>query len=230
MREAAAAGRQHPVSLSQSGNRGSVCRAQRLQQPVRPGQRGGYPAVVVSRRLEPGTGGDDGVRRGYRHAAGIAPADRSTCPLSAACRKSRRGPPGGAEVVPPAHQGQDDWPQGCALVGQLIFEVTLAGDPHITRPRPGSSACWPAPPAASADGREVRRTGAPPEGIADDQQRPPLADDFQRAGQGAGLPGVVIRKSHTPNLPDMVRSADCDSYNRLKFIDRTINSGSGLVH
>jgi hypothetical protein len=62
----------HPVSPSRSRGRGSICRVQRLQQPVRPGQRGGYPAVVVCRRLEPGTGGDDNVRAlrsGKRHVS-----------------------------------------------------------------------------------------------------------------------------------------------------------------
>jgi hypothetical protein len=30
---------------------------------------------------------------------------------------------------PPVQQGQDDWPQGGARIGQLVFEVMLAGDP-----------------------------------------------------------------------------------------------------
>ena len=51
-----------------------VCRAQGLKQPVRPGQRGGYPAVVGLRRLKPGTRGDNSVRRGHRPIAGITPA------------------------------------------------------------------------------------------------------------------------------------------------------------
>jgi integrase/recombinase XerD len=62
------------MSSSRSGNCGSTCRAQGLQHPVRPGQLGGYPAVVVRRWLEPGTGDDDGVGCGHRRAAGIAPA------------------------------------------------------------------------------------------------------------------------------------------------------------
>ncbi|HJZ00032.1 MAG TPA: hypothetical protein VJ305_04875 [Streptosporangiaceae bacterium] len=39
---------------------------------MRPGQRGGYPAIVIRRRLEPGTRDDDDVRRGHRSAAGTA--------------------------------------------------------------------------------------------------------------------------------------------------------------
>src|ERR1700683_830608 len=65
-----------PVSPGRSRNRGRVCRPQGLEQPVRPGQRGGDPAVAVGWRLEPGAGGDGGVRGGYRLAAGVAAAAR----------------------------------------------------------------------------------------------------------------------------------------------------------
>jgi hypothetical protein len=42
-----------PGSLGRSGNRGGICGGQGLQQPVRPGQRGGYPAFAVCERLTP---------------------------------------------------------------------------------------------------------------------------------------------------------------------------------
>ncbi len=76
---------------------------------MRAGQRGGDPAVVIGWRFEPGAGGDDGVRRGDRRAAGLAPArpvDRAAVGgvPEQAPRAGR-----GVEVVSPAQQGQDDW-------------------------------------------------------------------------------------------------------------------------
>src|ERR1700735_3720021 len=59
-----------PGLAPQSGGRGGAGRAQGLQQPVRSGQGGGYPAVI--RRLEPGTGDDDDVRGWHWCAAPIA--------------------------------------------------------------------------------------------------------------------------------------------------------------
>ena len=63
-------------------------------------------------------------------AAGIAPAPPVDLPAVDSVPKQAPRAARAAEVVPPAHQRQDDWPQGCALAGQLILEVTLAGDPR----------------------------------------------------------------------------------------------------
>src|SRR6202050_3501008 len=98
---------EHPIRRSRSGSCGSICRAQGLQQPVRPGQRGGYPAVVVRWRLEPGAGGDDGVGRGHRLAAGVAAARPVDLPAVGGVLEQPPWAARGAIVVSPAHQGQD---------------------------------------------------------------------------------------------------------------------------
>ena len=108
-----------PIGPSPSGSHRSIRRVQGLKQAVRPGQRGGYPAVVVRRRLQPGTGSDNDVRRGHRLIAGIAPATAVDLPAVGSVQEQPPRAGRGAEVVSPAHQRKDDRPQGRALVRQL---------------------------------------------------------------------------------------------------------------
>jgi hypothetical protein len=72
---------------TRSRDRGSISRAQGLQRPVWSGQRGGYPPVVVRRRLESGTRG------------------RRRCPPRAPGRRRHRTGPTGRPARRRPHDG-----------------------------------------------------------------------------------------------------------------------------
>src|SRR5258708_3782490 len=102
-------------------------------------------------------------------------------------------------AIGPGHHRQHDWKQVAPLVGEM---VGAAG------PGPLQHAVFDK--LLQARTQDVRRdpetlqefvvAGQPMKGIADDEQGPALAENFERTGQGTALARVVAPKWHGASL------------------------------
>jgi Enoyl-CoA hydratase/isomerase len=155
---------------------------------VWPGQRGRYPAVVVGRRLESGTGGHDGVRRRHRPPAGIAQRGPVDLPAVGGVPEQPPRAGRGAEFVSPAHQGQDDWPQGCAE------SADRPGSPAVTTASRGT-------PVPSLDAIPKLND----KGRMADIALSPRGQDHRRAARRIVLIGVNRPQSYNRFDPDAFR-------------------------
>jgi hypothetical protein len=104
-------------------------------------------------------------------------------------------------LVPPCPQGAEHGPQISALRGQLVLEAL--GALLVAAPLEDPVLDEPSEAVAEDRAREPEprlEVGEAPDadgGLAQDQQRPAVADDLERRGDGAVLVGVGARQDPT---------------------------------
>ena len=136
-------------------------------------------------------------------AAGAAGHLRDRVMTAAAMLQEERLVAGAEDpLVAPLSKGGQDWPEGSALVGERVL-VATAG---LVVGAPLEDACVDqglesvgedvAGDAETLD--EVIEAPNAEEAVAQDQQRPPFADDFERLGDGAVHAGEG-GPAHDPN-------------------------------
>ena len=101
-------------------------------------------------------------------------------------------------LVAPGEQGPDGRPEVGALAGQrvLVVAVRAGNQREHARLDQGGEPLREHRAGNVQVGGEVAEPPHAEEGVADDEQRPPLPHDLQRARQRAAFAGIILRQRH----------------------------------